>query len=129
MKLINNLIPLFLLLICVSVINASERASISATATVIPMLGVMPQNEQLSSLSISTQNGSSICIQSPKNSSLLIHIQNSENNLLSSDSIFPSLSKSLTPKNSVADIFTLRFSNQDLKENLKQIITIIPLDN
>ena len=121
MKLLKQTILIICLLLSVSIVQASERASISATATVIPMLGVMSQFSLTPALSVTEITDSKLLIQAPKNSTLLIHIENANKQEFSSTY----LKSSSTQKNSVSDLYTVKLA--DTKS--PQIITILTIDN
>ena len=124
MKLIKPMILILCLLLSVPVVHAAfARASISATATVIPMLGVMPNIDKYQSLSFSKITDSKLLIQAPKNSVPLIHVKNANQKVRSTGLLnYETLS---TKKNSVSDFFIYDIS----KIESKQIITIMTIDN
>lgn len=126
MKLNKSIILILCLLLSASVVHTSERASISATATVIPMLGIMTQITDTQSLSVINQADSKLCIQAPKNSTLLIHIAKA--NQSDKEKTFL-LSKSKNKSNSVADILSIDLSKIQTTDKSQQTITILTIDN
>lgn len=127
MKLNKSIILIICLLLSASIAHAtdSERASISVTATVIPMLGIMPTIDHSKSLSVSETSDSKLLIQAPKNSALLIHIENANR----TDRVTSSLLISSTQTNSVSDFFTYDISKILPYKESQQIITILTTDN
>ena len=120
MKLNKPIILIFCLLLSATITYASERASISATTTVIPVLGIMPTIDNSQSLSIFESTDSQLLIQAPKNSTLQIHIERAGESVT-----YPKITSSKTLKNSVSDIYVIELpSNQT-----PQIVTIITIDN
>ncbi len=135
MKLFNSTILIICLSFGTSMTNAATpyaRASISATAAVIPMLGVMSATDQsteqmkMSALQVINQSNSKMFIQAPKNSALLIHI--SDANQSDKEKTFL-LIKSDTKSNSAADIFSIDLSKIKKTEKSQQTITILTIDN
>lgn len=126
MKLNKSIILILCLLFGTSIANAATpyaRASISATATVIPMLGVMPNIDKSQSLSFSKISDSKLLIQAPKNSVLLIHVKNVNQKVRCTGILnYETLS---TKKNAVSDFFTYDIS----KIESQQTITILTIDN
>ena len=120
MKLNKSIIFMFCLLLSVSMANTAERASISATATVIPVLGFMPNIDQIQSLSITESSDSKLLIQAPKNSALQIHIERAGESVS-----YPKTLLSSTKSNSVSDLYTIDVSSNQTP----QIVTIITTDN
>ena len=118
---------IFLILACILFnalsTHASESASISATATVIPMLGVMTDISESNSFLISESFDSKLILQSPKHSCLIMHILHGQeqNSFLIQENF-----NSMTNFNSVSDIYSLEISTSS---QTRQIITIIPIDN
>ncbi len=120
MKLNKPIILIFCLLFLASITYASERASISATATVIPSLGVMPTIDNYQSLSITKATDSQLLIQAPKNSALLIHIERAGESVT-----YPKVTSLNRLKYSVSDIYVVEIS----PKKTPQIVTIITTDN
>ncbi len=123
---LNKFITLILCLIfSASIAQATPpyaRASISATATVVPSLGVMHKIDYAQSLSISKSTDSQLLIQAPKNSTLLVHLSEADEDVCHAQSY---LKSSITHKNSISDIYVVELS----PKQTPQIVTIITIDN
>ncbi len=119
MKLNKLTILILSLFIVTSVANASEYASISATATVVPVLGVMSQN-MMRHTEVSANHRSMLSIQAPKKSALIIHLENKDGVISNLH-----LRETLTHERSVSDLYSLELSENEAT----QIVTIIPIDN
>ncbi len=133
MKLLKSITLILCLLFSALIAQATPpnaRASISATATVIPMLGVMPTGasaaHQPESLLISESTDSILLIQVPKNSTLQIHISNAKQSENKNSFL---LSNSDKNSNAVADFISLDLKQIETEQNSRQIITIITTDN
>ena len=83
MKILQIILTAILLLILFVTPAVSEQfigratASISATATVVPMLGFMPEPDEMVQLDFK-RKANNLLLQSPKNTSLIMHIENAK---------------------------------------------------
>lgn len=106
-----------------------EQASIKATATVIPRLGVIPSHNNYQTLTITKNTESNLLIQAPKNSELLIKLTHPNNDFNENIILRSNHSILRNYKNSVIDIIPVDLDKIPANKESFQVITIIRIDN